>query len=331
MIKLNVSTNGGYMNFKNIEAADRSLFIRYLDGEKRRLCEYCFTDLYMWKDLYNTEWCLENDILYIRQSLDKEGKFFYYYPPLPTKSKLVYGVKNIIIDSVIEGYEFSIGGVNLEVLADIGRYYKGAFHAEINRDYADYIYLASDLINLSGRKFHKKKNLINKFKKEYDGRWSYKNIELSDIDLLRKFNKKWIKANVDKDINELKGEEIAINRAFDEYNTLKLDGGMILLDGEIIAYSFGTKIRDDMYVIQVEKALSHIPGSYQMINNEYAKAYCSDIKYINREDDVGIEGLRRAKMSYNPVRIEDFYEIKLKRKIDSVKIFNYRDGVCSYE
>jgi hypothetical protein len=144
------------MNFKNIEAADRSLFIRYLDGEKRRLCEYCFTDLYMWKDLYNTEWCLENDILYIRQSLDKEGKFFYYYPPLPTKSKLVYGVKNIIIDSVIEGYEFSIGGVNLEVLADIGRYYKGAFHAEINRDYADYIYLASDLINLSGRKFHKK-------------------------------------------------------------------------------------------------------------------------------------------------------------------------------
>ena len=103
------------------------------------------------------------------------------------------------------------------------------------------------------------------------------------------------------------------------------------VDDKIIAYSFGTKIRDDMYVVQVEKALPEYIGAYQMINNEFAKAYCNDIKYINREDDVGIEGLRRAKMSYNPIMFEDYYEMRLKKKIDSVRIFNYKEGLRSYD
>lgn len=305
------------------------LFNRYLDRENRRLCEYCFTDLFMWRNLYNTEYCIENDILYIRQSVtDRDG--YFYFMPMPSDTKLIEGIYTIILDSIENDYSFSFGGASFAILPIIGREFKGVFHARLCREYSDYIYSAADLINLSGRKYHKKKNLVNKFKNVYKNRWEYRNITINDIDAIIDFNRLWIDSCENKDMDAIYSEDEAIKEALYNYKALGLKGGMILVDDEIIAYTLATKVRD-MYVIQIEKALPNYNGSYQMINNEFAKANCNDVKYINREEDVGIEGLRKAKMSYNPVHLEEYYELTLKKKIDCITLMDYNEGMYYYD
>ena len=317
------------MEFQKVSISDKDIFDKYLDRENRRLCEYCFTDIFMWKDLYNTEYCIKNDVLYIRQSVDDRSGYFYFIP-MPSDKKLVEGINSIILDSIENDYTFALGGASLEILSRIGKEFRGVFHAQSNRDYSDYIYNAADLINLSGRKFHKKKNLVNKFKSVYKNRWEYRAIALDDVERILSFNENWIQNSIDKDIDAINSEHNAIKEALNNYETLEIVGGMLLVDGEIIAYTLATRVRD-MYIVQVEKALPDYVGSYQMINNEFAKENYTGVRYVNREEDVGIEGLRKAKMSYNPAFLEDYYEVSLKKKIDCITIMDYNEGMHCYD
>ena len=184
------------------------------------------------------------------------------------------------------------------------------FEIEHVRDFSDYIYSSENLINLSGKKFHKKKNLINKFMREYENRFEYRDITSNDRNVILEFNKLWCENNASKDEEDMAAETRAIELAMDNFDALCLKGGMILVDNKIIAYTLGSEINKETFGIQIEKALSEYSGSYQMINNLFAKNNLHGYKYINREEDLGIEGLRRAKMSYNPAIIEDYIMAK---------------------
>lgn len=209
------------MEFKKVTIADRDVIKKYLDGENRRLCEYCFADIYMWRKLYNTEFCIEEGILYIRQHLDSDKGCYHYYAPMPSNTKLIEGINAIILDSVREDYVFSIGGVSLEVLAMVGKEFPRAFHANIHRDYSNYIYDASELINLSGRKFHKKKNLVNKFKNEYEGIWQYKDMTAADKEEILNFNRQWIRHNYVKGVDDIIAEQEALEEALECFEELE--------------------------------------------------------------------------------------------------------------
>lgn len=293
------------MKFKNIDIESRNIINKYLTKENRISCAYCFTDIFIWKDKYHTQYCIEDDCLYLRQ-YDDESDLYYYYIPMNSKN-LQDGINSIIIDSIENKYKFCFGNIEEKYINIFKEEYKDIFSVKLVRDFSDYIYNASDLINLSGKKFHKKKNLFNKFMREYEGRYEYRNITSKDINDILAFNKIWCEKNVSKDSDDMAAETRAITLALKNFEKLELKGGMLLVDGKIIAYTLGSKNNDDTFVVQIEKALVEYSGAYQVINNLFAKNNLEGYKYINREEDLGLEGLRKAKLSYNPVIIEDYY------------------------
>ena len=130
-------------------------------------------------------------------------------------------------------------------------------------------------------------------------------------------NVQWCIQNKCLEDGHLTEEYCAVKRCFDHYDTLQLQGGLLRKDGEIIAYTMGEKLNSDTYVIHIEKAFSDIRGTYQMINREFAEVVHEkypEIIYMNREEDVGQEGLRKAKLSYYPDDMEEKYQAKYLNK-----------------
>ncbi len=170
-----------------------------------------------------------------------------------------------------------------------------------NEDSDDYIYLAEKLRTLSGKKLQSKRNLVNRFKASYENRWSYEDITPENTDEVLSFQKKWCKENGCGKNRDLTGETFAITKTLGNFSALGIRGGMLKLDGEVIAFTLGCRAAEDMYIVQIEKADHNIPGAYQMINQQFVLRNCEDVMYVNREEDLGIEGLRKAKRSYYPV------------------------------
>lgn len=167
-----------------------------------------------------------------------------------------------------------------------------------DRDNWDYVYLREKLANLSGRKYHGKKNHYNNFKKEYPD-YVYEPIAPNNYEECKAFGDEWCEKRVGGD-ESLRCELCAIHEAIDNFEVLDLRGGVIRIDGKVEAFSFGKKINDDTAVLHVEKANPEYRGLYAAINKDFAKHAWSDVVYLNREEDMGHEGLRMAKESYNP-------------------------------
>ena len=201
---------------------------------------------------------------------------------------------------------------------------------EVNEveDTRDYLYDAEALRTLAGRKYTKKRNHINKFLKAYEGRWEYRTLTYADHEEVLAFLKKWMEAKlavgeeggIDENgeafdpEEELRGEFLGIQDILNHENIFNhIRAGAIYLDGELKAFSMGDyNEKEKVAIISIEKADPEIPGLYQMINQQFARHAYPDALLINREDDVGIEGLRKSKMSYYPVDFEKKYVITQK-------------------
>ena len=159
----------------------------------------------------------------------------------------------------------------------------------------DYVYLRDNLAYLPGKKYHSKRNHISSFSKKYD--WHYEALTDDNINKFRECAKRWYWAR--EDINAtLKVEQKGLMLLFDHYKDLGIIGGGIVVDNNIVAFSLGSQINPDMFDIFIEKALPNYVDAYAVINCEFAKRL--NYKYINREDDMGIDGLKKAKLSYHP-------------------------------
>ena len=176
------------------------------------------------------------------------------------------------------------------------------------RSFFDYIYTSEDLCELKGRKYHAKRNHISYFKNNFN--WNYERITPDNIKDCIEMNKKWEAINDDS--VGLDNELNAINRAFDKYFELGFTGGLIRRDGEVVAYTFGEPITDEVFCTHVEKAFSDVRGAYPIINQQFCENELMSYKYVNREDDTGDDGLRQAKLSYNPTILLKKFDAVLK-------------------
>lgn len=167
------------------------------------------------------------------------------------------------------------------------------------RDYFDYIYLREDLATLRGKKYQSKRNHINNFKKQYS--YEYVPITPDIVPQCLKLECKWYKANNgDNDEEELNDERRSLTYALHHFDSLSLIGGALRVDNEIIAFSFGAPINHNTFGVHVEKADVNFDGAYTVINQEFASHLPEQYTYVNREEDLGIPGLRQAKLSYQP-------------------------------
>lgn len=179
--------------------------------------------------------------------------------------------------------------------------FPGTFEFTEDRDNEDYIYSVEALANLSGKKYHGKRNHCSYFEKNFN--WSYEPMNGENAMECLEFSRNWMAQNPDKLDSGTDREFKAIERVMPNFEALEFTGGLLRVEGNIVAYTFGEPINDQVFCCHVEKADSNLRGTYPMINREFARNSISGYKFVNREEDMGIEGLRKAKLSYHPVEL----------------------------
>lgn len=182
------------------------------------------------------------------------------------------------------------------------------FVAELDRDNSDYVYLASDLIDLPGRKFDAKRNFINKFESERSH--EYLQMTHQTAQECMDFADYWCEEKSCETVEGMRKEHCAVYQILANFDALRLRGGAIRVDGAIVAFSLGELLNPRTLVVHVEKADPRIGGLYQVINNEFSRHEARSLEYVNREQDLGVSGLRKAKESYHPVRMVEAFTIK---------------------
>ncbi len=278
------------MEFKKITLGDRDALLPFLQANNELTCEISFVNLLLWQPLYNNCFCINDGILYLKSYDEHIETYSLPFGDIKT------GIESIIAHSGNPYPTFwAQAGARFDEFVNL---YGGKYDIIESRNEFDYIYNSSDLINLSGKKYHSKRNHISAFSKQFD--WRYEEISADNIDLVRECADLWYSQSSDKMDDELRCEMQGVYMMLDNIDALGICGGAIIVDKKAVAFSLGSPINQSVYNIHIEKAIEGFDTAYTVINREFAAHHCSEYKYINREDDLGLEGLRKSKLSYKP-------------------------------
>lgn len=280
------------LEFKKPQIEDKK-WVDALLTECSKGCEFCFGNIFIWSDVYNTCIAKYNNTLVIRYKVDSEYSYSF------SNSENLCGLINELLENANKHNQvLKLYGLTKDEKDILEKEMPGSFEFAQTREYFDYVYKTEDLINLSGRKYHQKRNHISYLKNNFV--WKYESINDSNIEECRVFNRNWERHNENKNPDELSDENIAIQKALDNYTALGFVGGLLRVDGRIEAYTFGEPLNDRIFCTHIEKANADLRGAYALINQQFAEKELSSYIYVDREEDTGSEGLRQAKLSYHP-------------------------------
>lgn len=303
---ISISIFDQFSDLKPITSADLQEMGPYFKLVDYEACEYNFVTLYMWQTVYDFHFVTKDNFMVVFGAV--RGELFAIQPSCRDEH---FEAAMDYIESCFRhvGQKIQFKAVTKEVLDKIEALYPQRYSYETNRDDSDYIYEAERLRTLSGRKMHSKKNHFNSFEKEYGDRYIYKRLtKRSEFDECIKLVEKWAFSR-EKDQN-LIGESLAIQKIFRNFNKFsKLKVGGIYIDNHLEAFTYGDYLNPNMAVIHIEKANPSIRGLYTAINKIFLTEEFPDVEFVNREDDLGIEGLRKAKLSYKPIKLVDKYSL----------------------
>jgi uncharacterized protein len=280
-------------DFEPIRLEHKSVFDTFFAQDPPQASELTFTNLFMWRLRYRPVWKAWNDCLLI--IMQPEGEAPFGLPPTGTgdKSQALSHLWDEVAALSSEPRICRVGESFVARHVDTER-----FLVREDQDNSDYVYLARDLIDLPGNKFHRKKNHLNKFVKTYP--FAYRSLDLDLVDCFLRMQEDWCELRDCGDSPELIAEDRAVYEALVHFEELSFTGGAILINNKVEAFSLGELLNPDTAVIHIEKANPDIPGLYAAINQRFCMDAWSEAKFINREQDLGVEGLRKAKQSYQP-------------------------------
>lgn len=290
------------MDFKKLTIEDKDIFDKYLIPYKFLNCEYSFTTLYIWKDACDVYYAIYNGALIIKKK-DFQGRE-YFMQPLGYSKESLKGIIDTLIDYKKEtNMHYLFKDLEESFINEISAIYTNIdnFYIKEDRDNFDYLYDAAKLMKLSGKKLHKKKNHYNSFIKKYS--YITKNIGDKNVaeQVIQSAEKIYEEHGKSRDLYyELQG----IKNIIHNMDILGLKGIAVYVDNEVAAFTIGEKVSDDMAIIHIEKAFTKYEGVYSFINRVFVEQCFNNVKIINREQDLGIEGLRKSKMSYYPMQLE---------------------------
>ena len=284
--------------FVRLTYDDRKLIKDYTHKCHTFNCEYAPANVFWWND--NLDYAFINDVLVYRGVYGDNA----VYSPVELPEDVKGFVAILEKDAVGLSKRIVLNNLSEDMVGRMKDVYGEAFEYGFLREDSDYIYKVSELINLSGTRFHSKKNLYNKFIKNYD--YLYEEIGSNNIEECRRMKDSWVKKR-DND-----AESDILDRVFDNYDMFDFKGALIRVDGKVEAFTIGEELNDEVFVTHFEKANHEIGGIYQAINQMFAANTISGYNYVNREDDMGIEGLRKAKLSYNPdILLHKYYAYRV--------------------
>ena len=293
------------LNFRLIEKSDINKFKSYYDYSEAFGCDVNLLNAYLWRNEYNIRFALSEETL-IKAYFKEDDTVWGYC--MPTGKNIKGALQEIINDACERGKKPYIVMLTNEQRAMLEEFYPSQFTYERSPENQDYIYLTKDLVMLAGKRYHGKRNHIARFYKTYDD-FRFETIDSSNKADALSVAVEWCREN---SINPDKNEEIAaISEALEMYEEYNLQGAVLYVEDKPVAMTLGSEISDRVFDINFEKALRTYEGVYAVINNEFAKTL-TKYEFINREEDMGIEGLRKSKLSYNPVIILDRFNAELK-------------------
>ena len=304
-----------YMFNNEISIDNREILEQYLNGYEYKTSGLSFSAQYMWRDINKFSWDMMGEYMCIsgisHLELEDGIELPFMFPPLTATGEYDNDALRETIYKAKEHFEkkgqpFSLRLVPFHVM-EIIKEAVPEIHFIDDRPNYDYIYLTQELIDLKGKAFHSKKNHLNYFKKTYEYEYVELTSDMADdaMRFISDFNKR--KEVPAHEMEMLKMEEQAMEDVFKNIEAVGYSAGAILIDGNIEALAIGGKLGKKTITEHVEKANVEFRGLYQAINNEFCRNVAAKAKYINREEDMGIPNLRKAKLSYKPVKLIEKY------------------------
>lgn len=280
------------IKFHPVTVADKPLFEYYMLSSEEQNCDLNFANIFCWSDTYHSEVAEAEGFLVIR--FDNGGTKCYMQPVGNGNKRLI--VELLRQDAFEQRAPLRLYGLSAEWRKFLEREYPSEFAFDTPRALCDYIYRTEDLARLQGRKYQPKRNHLNRFVAQYD--WYAEPLSKENIKDCIALNNKWLQGR-NMGATEL-AEQQTLVRAFENFDTLALRGLVLYANNAPAAFSYGTPITHKTFCTHIEKYDSGVEGAATMINRLMAQALEEEFEFINREDDLGLEGLRFAKMSYHP-------------------------------
>ena len=257
-------------------------------------------NVYLWSRHYKVQYAIIEDTLVFRDS----GKNLSFTYPAGEPENVKKALEFLMEYCKEKDVPFILYNVTPHMFAQLDKWYPKKFFIEYKRDLADYVYETEKLASLAGKKLHGKRNHINKFKALYPD-WSYEPLNDDNVEDCFQMALKWRNKNGCEDDPEKNAEMCVTLNSLRLYKELGLKGGVLKADGKIVAFTVGEPVSDDTFVVHIEKAFAEVDGAYPMINQQFVQHECMEYEYVNREEDTGAEGLRKAKLSYRPAFLEE--------------------------
>jgi hypothetical protein len=287
--------------FSAVSIGSRDLVESHASAREGRPSELSFINLFMWRTHYRFSYALRREALVIRG--EAEGKGFML-EPLGSAATADTVAELLASDGIFSMERTSESFVRAHLEED------SRFSIEESRDHWDYIYARNDLARLAGRKYHRKRNHVKRFMQRYAH--EYVPLGSEHIPECREIVEGWCRERNCEIDPVLCAEREAVEEVLSHFENLDLLGGLLRIDGKPVAFTIGEAFDGRTALIHVEKALSGYEGLYQAMNKLFCESSLEDFEFVNREQDLGIEGLRKSKESYFPVTMLKKYRVMLR-------------------
>jgi hypothetical protein len=288
------------IDFRALRLDDMAWLKPLLRAAGERGAEYSFTNSLVWGSFFQQQVACVDGFFVSRAGA---GVPHYNFPCGEGDVKKV--IQLTMNDAAERGYPFRMRALSASTKDRVEALFPGRFEYRAARDWADYIYAVNDLLELAGRKYQPKRNLIARFRNNNE--WTYERINRQNIADCVAMNEEWCRRNGCNDQGSLQLEAEAVAAMLAHFCELELCGGLLRVQGKVVAYTVGEPLSDDTFIVHIEKAFTEFQGAYQMINQQFLLHQASAFQYVNREDDTGDAGLRKAKLSYHPVFLQEKY------------------------
>ena len=297
--------------FWRIPLSEKAEYERILFSCPRRSCDYAFANRYFWG---RQEGAILGDCLAFFSHF--YGKSVYSYP-------IGTGDRRSVLEAVLQdarerGIPCRIVSMTAREMEELEGWFPGKFLFRQDRDGFDYVYAIEDLAELKGRKFQKKRNHVNRFRAEHP-QCDAVALTPENLPQAKQMVEDWFARRMEENPHgEYLLEQVALKRAFQHFRRLGMEGLMLVENGQVLAVTMCSRLWEDTMDIHFEKAREDVEGAYAAVNWEFARYLRQkhpELKYLNREDDMGLEGLRKAKLSYQPHHFEEKYWACLKEDL----------------
>ncbi len=288
------------MDFKPLAFEDKATINHYLTQSDFQSCDYSFANLYIWADAYEERFCITHDMAVFRGFQPETKAVAYMFPA--GNGDLKATVTEMLEDAHSLSSKLVIRGFTEKEANLLEEAFPGTFEISSPEEQWDYIYQVSDLRDLKGSHYHGKRNHISQFKRTYPD-FSYEPITKENIHLCYDFAEEWNRYAYEVDNKDVAADEDIVKNALDNFFALDFRGGILFAERKPVAFTIGEPLNSDTFVVHVEKAFPFVKGAYPMINQQFVEHEMNKFSYINREEDDGLPGLRKAKQSYHPVKM----------------------------